>query len=72
MSNNASLLTRRCQEGKRTLRRRIAPANLPSLEAAVQSALGEWPNETDWLGIVLISAGVYLASGGQSPRENAE
>jgi drug/metabolite transporter (DMT)-like permease len=39
--------------------------------------LGEWPNETDWLGIVLISAGVYLASGGQLPsrlmnRKNAE
>jgi drug/metabolite transporter (DMT)-like permease len=26
--------------------------------------LGEWPSETDWLGIILISAGVYLASGG--------
>jgi drug/metabolite transporter (DMT)-like permease len=26
--------------------------------------LGEWPNQTDWLGIVLISAGAYLASGG--------
>jgi drug/metabolite transporter (DMT)-like permease len=34
--------------------------------------LGEWPNETDWLGIVLISAGVYLASGGRWPRRNAE
>ncbi len=30
--------------------------------------LGEWPNETDWVAIVLISAGVYLASGGPSPR----
>jgi drug/metabolite transporter (DMT)-like permease len=29
--------------------------------------LGEWPNRTDWLGIVLISAGVYLASGGPIP-----
>ena len=29
--------------------------------------LGEWPNETDWIGIVLISAGVYLASGGPLP-----
>ena len=29
--------------------------------------LGEWPNRTDWLGIVLISAGVYLASGGPLP-----
>jgi drug/metabolite transporter (DMT)-like permease len=34
--------------------------------------LGEWPNEKDWLGIVLITAGVYLASGGQLPRKNAE
>jgi drug/metabolite transporter (DMT)-like permease len=39
--------------------------------------LGEWPNETDWLGIVLISAGVHLASGGQLPsrlmnRKDAE
>jgi drug/metabolite transporter (DMT)-like permease len=29
--------------------------------------LAEWPNETDWVGIVLISAGVYLASGGPLP-----
>ncbi len=27
--------------------------------------LGEWPNEIAWLGIILISAGVYLASGAQ-------
>jgi drug/metabolite transporter (DMT)-like permease len=26
--------------------------------------LGEWPSEVDWVGIILISAGVYLASGG--------
>jgi drug/metabolite transporter (DMT)-like permease len=26
--------------------------------------LGEWPGAADWLGIALISAGVYLASGG--------
>jgi len=26
--------------------------------------LGEWPNEIDWVAIALISAGVYLASGG--------
>jgi drug/metabolite transporter (DMT)-like permease len=26
--------------------------------------LGEWPSATDWAGITLISAGVYLASGG--------
>jgi drug/metabolite transporter (DMT)-like permease len=30
--------------------------------------LGEWPNETDWVAIVLISAGVYLASGGPTCR----
>jgi drug/metabolite transporter (DMT)-like permease len=29
--------------------------------------LGEWPSETDWMGIVLISFGVYLTSGGQLP-----
>jgi drug/metabolite transporter (DMT)-like permease len=30
--------------------------------------LGEWPNDGDWLGIVLISAGVYLASGAPLPN----
>ncbi|HUN39630.1 MAG TPA: DMT family transporter [Acetobacteraceae bacterium] len=29
--------------------------------------LGEWPNPTGWTGISLISAGVYLASGGPLP-----
>ena len=29
--------------------------------------LGEWPNATGWAGIGLISAGVYLASGGPLP-----
>jgi drug/metabolite transporter (DMT)-like permease len=29
--------------------------------------LGEWPSQSDWLGIGLISAGVYLASGGPLP-----
>ena len=33
--------------------------------------LGEWPSETDWVGIALISAGVYLASGGPSPSWKA-
>jgi drug/metabolite transporter (DMT)-like permease len=32
--------------------------------------LDEWPNETDWIGIVLISAGVYLTSGGPLPSRN--
>jgi len=30
--------------------------------------LGEWPNATDWFGMLLVSAGVYLASGGPVPR----
>jgi drug/metabolite transporter (DMT)-like permease len=30
--------------------------------------LGERPNKTDWLAIVLISAGVYLASGAPLPN----
>ncbi len=29
--------------------------------------LGEWPNRADWAGIILISAGVYLASDGPLP-----
>jgi len=29
--------------------------------------LGDWPSATDWLGIVLLSGGVYLASGGPLP-----
>jgi drug/metabolite transporter (DMT)-like permease len=30
--------------------------------------LGEWPGRAAWVGIVLISAGVYLASGATAPR----
>jgi drug/metabolite transporter (DMT)-like permease len=30
-------------------------------------ALGEWPKPVDWLGIVVITVGVYLASGGPLP-----
>jgi len=30
--------------------------------------LGEWPTLEDWIGIALISVGVYLASGGPLPR----
>lgn len=30
--------------------------------------LGEWPNEPGWIGIALISAGVYLASAGPLPK----
>ena len=48
-------------------------ALVPALSALLAiPLLGEWPNETDWLGIVLISAGVYLASGGRWARRNAE
>jgi drug/metabolite transporter (DMT)-like permease len=48
-------------------------ALVPALSALFAiPLLGEWPKETDWTGIVLISAGVYLASGGRLPRKNAE
>ena len=41
---------------------------MPALSALFAiPLLGEWPNATDWVGIVLISAGVYLASGGPLP-----
>jgi len=44
-------------------------ALVPALSALLAIVLlGEWPNDTDWLGIVLISAGVYLASGGPLPK----
>jgi drug/metabolite transporter (DMT)-like permease len=40
-------------------------ALVPALSALFAVPLvGEWPSKTDWFGIVLISAGVYLASGG--------
>jgi drug/metabolite transporter (DMT)-like permease len=39
-------------------------ALVPALSALFAiPLLGEWPNRTDWVGIVLISSGVYLASG---------
>lgn len=34
--------------------------------------LGEWPGRPDWTGIALISAGVYLASGGPLPKAKRE
>jgi drug/metabolite transporter (DMT)-like permease len=34
--------------------------------------LEEWPNPTDWSGMLLVSAGVYLASGGPVRRASAE
>ena len=30
--------------------------------------LNEWPSTEDWIGIAVISVGVYLASGGPLPR----
>jgi len=43
-------------------------ALVPALSALLAIALlGEWPDQTDWAAIVLISAGVYLASGGPLP-----
>jgi drug/metabolite transporter (DMT)-like permease len=40
-------------------------ALVPALSALLAiPLLAEWPSTTDWLAIVLISAGVYLASGG--------
>jgi drug/metabolite transporter (DMT)-like permease len=33
--------------------------------------LGDWPSNSDWVGIVLISTGVYLASGGPLPSYEA-
>ena len=45
--------------------------SVPALSALLAiPLLDEWPNETDWVGIVLISAGVYLTSGGPLPRWN--
>ena len=43
-------------------------ALVPALSALLAVPLvREWPNSADWLGIVLISAGVYSASGGPLP-----
>jgi len=44
-------------------------ALVPGLSALFAIALlREWPDKADWLAILLISAGVYLASGGPLPR----
>jgi len=44
-------------------------ALVPALTALIAlPLLGEWPSNTDWFGIILISAGVYLARGGPLPR----
>ena len=52
-------------------------ALVPALSALFAiPLLGEWPNGTDWVGIALVSVGVYLASGGplpsRAPREGGE
>jgi drug/metabolite transporter (DMT)-like permease len=44
-------------------------ALVPTLSALLAiPLLGEWPTATDWVALGLISAGVYLASGGPLPR----
>jgi drug/metabolite transporter (DMT)-like permease len=44
-------------------------ALVPALSALMAiPLLGEWPSATDWLGIVVISTGVYLTSGGSLRR----
>jgi drug/metabolite transporter (DMT)-like permease len=46
---------------------------VPALSALIAiPLLGEWPSATDWLAIVLIGAGVYLASGGVLRRWRAQ
>jgi len=46
-------------------------ALVPALSALLAiPLLGEWPNRSDWIGIVLISAGVYLAGGAPLPNWN--
>jgi drug/metabolite transporter (DMT)-like permease len=43
-------------------------ALVPALSALLAiHLLDEWPTQTDWVGILLISAGVYLTSGGPLP-----
>ncbi len=45
-------------------------ALVPALSALFAiPLLAEWPTETGWVAIVLISTGVYLASGGPLPRQ---
>jgi drug/metabolite transporter (DMT)-like permease len=48
-------------------------ALVPALSALFAiPILGEWPSGSDWVGIVLISAGVYLASGGPLPSRSLD
>ena len=39
-------------------------ARVPVLALFAIPLLGEWPSGADWAGIVVISAGVFLATGG--------
>ena len=40
-------------------------ALVPALSALLAiPLLGEWPTSTDWIAVMLVSGGVYLASGG--------
>jgi hypothetical protein len=48
-------------------------ALVPALSALLAiPLLDEWPTKTDWIGIVLISAGVHLANGGPLPGRKPE
>jgi drug/metabolite transporter (DMT)-like permease len=54
-----------------------AAAAIISLGPVIAALLGipilhEWPSLTDWIGICVISIGVYLASGGPLPRRAAK
>ncbi|MGC2522857.1 MAG: EamA family transporter, partial [Stellaceae bacterium] len=47
-------------------------AFVPALSALLGiPLLGEWPRASGWVGVIVISAGVYLASGGPLPRADA-
>jgi drug/metabolite transporter (DMT)-like permease len=44
-------------------------ASCPAMTALMAiPVLGEWPSAVDWAAIALISAGVYVVSGGPMPR----
>jgi drug/metabolite transporter (DMT)-like permease len=46
------------------------PALCPAMTAVLAiPILGEWPTTMDWIAIILISAGVYIVSGGPLPGD---
>jgi drug/metabolite transporter (DMT)-like permease len=48
-------------------------ALVPALSALIAiPRLREWPSDSDWVGIALISTGVYLTSGGPLPSWNQQ